>query len=146
MNKKYLLVMGLVIVVIGLLFYLRNDNERVTIKVMKEDITTNEEVVDKEKKVSVGEQFVLSDNDEYKDCGVRPSDIKILEINDNNVKISREVIRYKTDDKGKISSYTEIVNDVVNYNEKVVMYVNSKEQMAPVCGQARYNYYLVFVK
>lgn len=84
----------------------------------------------------------LSENDEYKQYGVSASDITILEITEDYVKISRDAIKYDTDG----NQYTEEVVEEMEYDKSFELLIDATDPNGAVYEAARYSYYMKFVK
>lgn len=120
--------------------------EKITVKVLQVDSTNNEQSVYKKGKRKAGQVFYLSDNESLKNCGITPSDIKILDIKEDGVKISRDVVKYEKEADGTYTESKDKLVEVVKYDDKVNMYVNGAVPDAPECTPARYSYSIIFVK
>lgn len=79
------------------------------------------------------------------------NDIKILEINSDNVKISRTAIKYEvlsqtSPTNGESRKYTEDVVETVEFDKEIPIDINEMDPFGPVYEQARFSYYIKFVK
>ena len=142
-NKIYigLLIIILIVVVCSIFFILREPKTNgITLSIMKNDIQINSIENDQVFTIKEGDTIKLYDNDNYVDCGKHANNIKILEINDDYVKISRDKIVKDEDSKEVIEK--------VEYDKEFDLYLYETDISEPhaVCSQARYNYYGVFTK
>ncbi|MBR1540614.1 MAG: hypothetical protein IJ629_05600 [Clostridia bacterium] len=164
MNKeKKLKVIILVIVVVALIFFTiylykrivhkevnhesSTETKYVTLQVIREDIMDDSKQVVDEMKKQPGDVAFLSKKEEYKQYGKEANDITILEINDKSVKISREKIDYSYDETGmNVISHVEKVVDDIEYNQRVDISINDSYPDSSAYSQARYYYYVQFIK
>ena len=84
----------------------------------------------------------LSKNDEYKQYGISASDITVLEITAEHVKIARNAIRY--DENG--NEYTEELVEEIEYDKSFELLINSTQPGGNPATEARYSYYMRFEK
>ena len=124
-----------------------NPIKSVTIQIVSQDLMDNSEQVVEEMKKQPGDVAFLSKKEEYKQYGKEANDITILEINDKSVKISREKVEYSYDETGvNVISHTEKVVEDVEYNQRVNISINDSYPDSPAYSQARYYYYVQFIK
>lgn len=106
------------------------------------DITDNSQRVVKESEADIYDVIDLSE--------FHGNDLKIIEINNDGVKISRNVTKYKIINQtslteGKSIKYTEIVYDNVAYNSFISIDVDEHDPFGPAYGLARYSYKIKFL-
>lgn len=124
--------------------YINNKIEdKVKIQLIQFDITDDSEKIIKEIKVQVNEVINL---EEY-----NGNNIKILEINKENVKISREAVRYKVLNQvelctTEVEKYTETIVEDVKYGKLINIDINSSRPCEPLYEQPRYYYNIKFIK
>lgn len=161
------LLVVIVLIIIVCLFGKRIVNKsEYNVQIIQYDTTNGSNKVVEEIIIRVGDIVKLSNKSEYKGCGSTANDIKILEINDNTVKISRDKIKYRftgeyagksvaeigiqkvyTFEEGKeIEKYTEEVIEEVEFDSHISISINESIPSGPECSLSRYGYYLKFVK
>lgn len=146
MKKIVLIVAGVLILIIVSTLLLVNhiNNTGVKFQVIEFDIMDNSEEIVKEGNLQVNDVIRLE-----KYWG---NDIKILEINDENVKISRDARRYEIIKEqtsmapGEVREYLETLIETVKYDTLISIDVDSRNPIGPLTGQARYHYEIKFVK
>lgn len=120
------------------------DNKTVAkLQIIEEDINTNKKKVYEEFIINNGDLITLHDKEFY-ECNRDSNDIKIISIEDDYVVISREKTKYDANNVNK--TYTEKVKEKINYNERFNTSINEATPHGIACAQAKYNYYLLFVK
>ena len=143
-------IMSLVIVLLAIasmfiIFYINNNKVKnnVKLQVIQFDIMDSSEKIVKEANVQVNDIIELEKFD--------GNNIKILEINDKNIKISREAMRYEILSQtslysGEVKEYNETVIENVKYNTFINININSRHPFRPEDARARYDYYIKFIK
>jgi phage terminase large subunit len=79
------------------------------------------------------------------------NNIKILEITDENVKISRDAIRYEIISQtslysGEVKEYVETVVETIDYDNLITINIDSRHPFGPAYAQPRYHYNIKFIK
>lgn len=136
----YLVIFLLAIGGASIIFYTSKSNIKVQIR--ESDFADGSQKIVKETNIQVGDIINL---DKY--CG---NDVKILEITDENVKISRDAIRYEIINQtslysGEAKEYTETVIETIDYDTFIEADIDSPHPFAPGC-QRRYYYSIKFIK
>ena len=141
----YLVTVLLVIGVAAMIFYIsRNEIENnIKVQVIQFDTMDDSEKILKEVNVQVNDIIDLKKYD--------GNNIKILEITDENVKISRDAIRYEIISQtslvsGEVKEYIETVVDIIDYDNLITININSRHPFGPEYVQTRYNYEIKFIK
>lgn len=145
MKKMVWLGIIMLVLITGMIVVLVNymDNDRVKYQVIKFDIMDDGEKVVKEAEIQV--------NDVIKLKKYRGNDIKILEINDENIKISRDARRYEIVKEqtatsfGEAEEYIVTLLETVKYDTLISIDMDSANPFGPR-GQARYYYKIKFIK
>ena len=171
-DKKRIIIMLIsliVIIAIALVtllwFKSKNELDEVKVQIIQIDNLDNSEEIIKEYVKKKGETVVLNSTDNYYDCGKEPSDIKILKITKDSVKISRKGKAYRLigDYKGKkfnelgmkvyslmegidYESYTEEVIYNIKYEIKISYSIDATSPSSPECSQSRYTLFVSFSK
>lgn len=120
-----------------------NVGSDVKIQVVEFDIMNDSEKIVKEINGRVGDTVNLEK--------FRGNNVEILEVNDENVKISREALRYEILNQtsifnGETRKYYETVTETVEFNRLIPINIDSNNPFGPELGQARYHYKMKFVK
>lgn len=136
----YLVIFLLAIGGASIIFYTSKSNIKVQIR--ESDFADGSQKIVKETNIQVGDIINL---DKY--CG---NDVKILEITDENVKISRDAIRYEIINQtslysGEVKKYTETVIETIDYDTFIKADINSPHPFNPECLR-RYYYSIKFIK
>ncbi|MEE3343777.1 MAG: hypothetical protein VZS44_06785 [Bacilli bacterium] len=156
-NKIIIIILVLVIcfVMIGLLTFVGKKDKyslsgdkssSVIFNIVKHDNQNDTTIIDNNYSIKKGSIIKLNNKEEYKDCGKYANDIKIEEINEDYVKISRDKLIYS-----QSGNRTERVEENIKYDTMLELYLFEKEEtdsvvIEPECSQARYNYYGMFKK
>lgn len=147
MKKKIIIILLTILLIITvsvITINFVNNRNSVRMQVIRYDIQNDSQKIVKRQKIKKGDIINLNRFD--------GNDITILEINDTDVKISRNAIRYETlsKDSGSLSEetrkYTETVIENVKYNELIDMNIDSKDPFISAGSQSRYHYSIKFVK
>lgn len=141
----YLVTLLLVIGVAAMIFYIsRNESENnIKVQVIQFDIMDDSEKIVKEVNVQVNDIINLKKYD--------GNNIKILEITDENVKISRDAIRYEIISQtslysGEVKEYVETVVETIDYDNLITINIDSRHPFGPAYAQPRYHYNIKFIK
>lgn len=148
LNMKKIICLAMVLLVIGvaaMIFYIsRNENENnIKVQVIQFDIMDDSEKIVKEVNVQVNDIINLEKYD--------GNNIKILEITDENVKISRDAIRYEIISQtsvysGEVKEYVETVVETIDYDNLITVNIDSRDPFGPAYVQPRYHYNIKFIK
>lgn len=145
MKKTVWIIVGILILITVVTFVVVNhiNNTGVKFQVIEFDIMDDSEKVVKKGNVKVDNIIKLKKYD--------GNNIKILEINDENVKISRDAIRYEIISQtslysGEVKEYVETVVETVNYDTLISIDIDSNHPFGPEYVQYRYYYKIRFVK
>ena len=170
-EKKKIIIMSIILIclitiTLGILLYFKNNNnlDEVKVHIIQLDNADGKEEIIKKYTKKKGEIVDLNSFGYY-DCGRQPSNIKILKITKNYVKISRNGISYRLIGKYKgkkfneigvkmyslvegrdFESYTEEVIDNIEYGIKTSFSIDQTSPNSPECSQARYTLFVEFSK
>ena len=138
----------LTVVTIGLFLsgcniFQQNNKEVIKLQIIEEDIITNNTRVNEEIAVNKGDLITLK-NKQFYLCNKDANDIKIVNIKKDYIVISREKLSYDKNNANK--TYTKETEENIKYNEKISPSINEENPLAGVCSQAKYFYYLKFIK
>jgi hypothetical protein len=141
----YLVTLLLVIGVAAMIFYIsRNESENnIKVQVIQFDIMDDSEKIVKEVNVQLNDIINLEMYD--------GNNIKVLEITDENVKISRDAIRYEIISQtslfsGEVKEYVETVVETIEYDNLITINIDSRHPFGPAYDQPRYHYNIKFIK
>ena len=149
--KKFIIPIILIIalVTIALSLYINkdefiNESKQITLQIIEDDIVDNSEEVVKEIQIKANDFIELPEKYDG-------NDIKIIEITNDYVKISREKIRYNIISQvnmynGEYEKYTETVVEEVEYNKAISININETRPFSPEYAQARYSYTIKFIR
>ena len=120
-----------------------NTENNVKLQVIEFNSMENTEQLVKEVEIKVGDVIELKE--------FYGNNVKILEINDKNIKISREALRYEILSQtslyeGELREYTETVVDTVEYNTLIAIDIDSSHPFGPDMVQRMTYYKIKFVK
>lgn len=133
----------IILVLIIIFFPCTNKNTKITLQIIEHDNHENITKVIKEIKVKEDEVIKL---DEY-----NGNDIKIKSINDKNVLVSREVLKYEIISQnnkynGEAIDYMQTVIEKIEYNTVFALNIDERNPFGPEYAQPRYHYNAKFVK
>lgn len=114
-----------------------NETKNVILQVLKYDIKLNIETIEKNINVDINHEINLEN--------YNGNNIKILGINEENVKILRSALRYEKFDSGRVIKYLEPVEEIINYDSVFTINIDSNNPDGPFPAQARYQYKLKFI-
>lgn len=140
----------LIIVVIGAVLLVKankttenkNEAKECTIQIIADDAMNNSQKVVYEQKVKEND-IVNMQEYSYRN---QWNDIKILEINENNVKISRKAIKYEIIEVGKSKKYNETIKEFIEYGKEVSANINQDDPYGPEYASPLFHYTVKFVK
>lgn len=141
-NLKMLIIVIAATLIIGfttVMTFTKNTKEKyITLEFTKYDVSENKKEV--YKTLSVGEKDVVNLDEE--------NAITILEINDNNIKISREIVKYRviSTEERKSEAYKEIVTQTIEYGKTIALDENEKDPFGPAYSDSRYDFYITVLK
>lgn len=146
MKRTIFFIIVFLLVILLTTFFLENKNtvnKNVKTQIIMIDIMDDSEKITKEISVQVNDIINLEEYD--------GNNIKILEINDNYIKISRDAKRYEilsqtSQYSGETKEYIETVIEDIQYNEFITINIDSKEPFGPEYTQSRYQYSIKFIK
>ena len=170
-NKKKIIIISIILltlitITLGILLYFKSNNnlDEVKVQIIQLDNANGREEIINEYIMKKSETVDLNSIGYY-DCGKQPSNIKILKITKNYVRISRKRKAYRLIGKYKgkkfneigmetyslvegidFESYTEEVKDNIKYGIKIGFSIDQKPPNSPECSQARYNLFVEFSK
>lgn len=134
-----------IIVITSIFFYISKNemSNNITLQIIQFDIMDDSE--------KIVEEVNVRDNDIINLEKFNGNNIKILDINDAYIKISRDAARYEILSQtslysGEVREYTETVIEKVNYNALINININSKRPFGPEYVQPRYYYNIKFIK
>ena len=119
-------------------------NKEVIVQVKRIDNSNNEEATIIETKADTNKhsEIKLKDNNKIELYGEEANDIRIIDIKDSSVSISRTKIIIE--DNGETSK--EEIKDI-KYGERIPISINEDKRSTPVpTSQPRYDYYVVISK
>lgn len=141
---------GLIVIILGILciipiIYIVSNNIKssVVLQLIEYDAKDNSTKIKKQLKVQVDDVIKLEEYD--------GNDIKILEINKDNVKISRDAVRYEIISQtspysGDTKKYIETVVENIDYEDENSINIDSSEPFGPAYEQPRFYYAFKFIK
>ena len=142
---KYIIwVLTILVLIIFIGYMLNNKNiNDIMIQVIEFDNFENTEKNVEEIKIKVGDIINLEKYD--------GNNIKILEINESSVKISRKAVRFEIIEQtplnqGESKEYFETVIESVNFNDLIPINIDSLDPFGPRYVMARYVYKIKFIK
>ena len=147
MKKKIIIILLTILLIITvsiITINFANNSISIRMQVIRYDILNDSQKIVKRQKIKKGDIINLNRFD--------GNDITILEINETDVKFSRNAIRYEilNQDLGSLSGetrkYTETIVENVKYNKLIDMNIDSKNPFSPAESQSRYHYSIKFVK
>lgn len=146
MKKIIYLVIFLFVIVVAVTIFYINRNEidnNIKAQVIQFDVMDNSEKIVEEISVQVNDILNLKEYD--------GNNIKILEINDKNVKISRDARRYKIKSQtsiysGEVNEYVDTVVETIEYDTLIMINIDSRHPFGPEYSQPRYYYNVKFIK
>ena len=148
--KKIVLVILILILIIGA-FLLRiskdnlidnNNKKECKIEIIMHDYMDDSDKIVYEEKVKVNDVVDMSKYSLRNGW----NDIKILEINEENVKISREAIKYEIIEVGKSKKYNETIKEFIEYGKEVSANINQDDPYGPEYASPLFHYTVKFVK
>ena len=142
MKKIIYMVIFIALILFGTTFYMLTKND-VKAQLIQFDIMEDTEKVVKKFNVKLNTIINLEQFD--------GNNIKILEITDEYVKISREAIKYEIlsrneNGSGEFRKYTETILENIKYDALIDIDINEQEPFGPSYVQPRYYYNIKFVK
>ncbi len=134
-------VLATIVIGVGCFVNFRNNTKESEGKVKLEfktyDAALKKETLDK---------TLIAKKDEVIELG-EDRNFKILEINEDDIKISREVIKYKiiSEEERKAESYKETVTETIKYGERISMNADATDPFGPL-EAPRYSSYIDVIK
>ena len=141
-NLKMVIIVVAATLIIGLttvMTFTKNTKEKyITLEFTKYDTSENKKEI--YKTLSVKEKEVVEVDEE--------NAITILEVNDNNIKISRDILKYRviSAEERKSESYKETITKTVEYGKTIAMDENEKDPFGPAYSAPRYSFYITVLK
>ena len=143
LGKICILTILIIAFVLLIIFFPNNETLNAKLQIIEFDNKENTEKVIKTFNIKEEEIITLDKYD--------ANDIKIISINENNLVISRDAIRYEVINQdepfsGEKIDYTQTVIEKVEYNKEFGLNINEKDPFGPIYEQPRYNYTGKFIK
>ena len=142
MTKKIVVitVMLIILLVVSCGIYQFINGKCITMQVIEVDVSDESEKVIKEITIKKDEEVNLT---KY-----NGKNVKVLQINEDNVKISRDAKRYEviSVEEMNIKEYLETIVENVEYDKKIAINIDSLKPLGPSYAQAKYYYYIKFIK
>ena len=141
-RKYFIIIVVLCVLLSGCSSFFNQEKNIVKLQIIEMDNTTNKKRVYDEYTIKPDISIKLHDKEFY-ECNRKPNDIKIINVEENYVTISRNKLKYDMNSDNK--TYEEVVENI-NYNVEFGTSIDEQNPTAGVCSQAKYQYYLKFIK
>ena len=143
MNKRIFSIIVIIGVAIMIMISLSARDSKVKMQIIKLDNSNYNQNVVKIINVKENKKVKLEKYD--------GNNLKVLEITEEFVKISRIATRYKIinptpDGKGESIKTEETVVELVEYEKMIPIDINARDPYGPAYVQPKYNYYIKFIK